>query len=165
MKHSGWTSRGYLPHCDAAQLIQHLTFATAGKGEGIAGHFGARLFAEAEAASAVQDALLHFDGERYCLLAWCVMPNHVHVVAEQAEGWPLAKVMHGWKSFTANKVNRLLGRRGSVWLREYYDRFMRDDDHLAKTIAYVERNPVAAGYAKRETDWLWSSASMRAKAS
>lgn len=161
MKHAGWTSRGYLPHCDAALLIQHVTFATVGRGEGIAGHFGERLLANDSAASAVQDALLHFDGERYKLIAWCVMPNHVHVVLEQSERHPLSAVKHSWKSFTANQINRIHNRRGAVWMREYFDRFMRDDHHLATTIAYVERNPVAAGYVPRAEVWPWSSAAHR----
>jgi putative DNA methylase len=76
------------------------------------------------------------------------MPNHALVIVEQIEGWPLASVVHSWKSFSANAVNRVLGRTGSVWMREYFDRFMRDNDHFNTAIAYVEGNPVSAG--------LWS---------
>jgi REP element-mobilizing transposase RayT len=89
------------------------------------------------------------------------MPNHVHVIVEQAEGWPLAQIVHSWKSFTANEVNRVLGRTRALWLREYYDRFMRDDDHLNSTIAYVENNPVSAGLVERPEQWRWSSAQRR----
>ena len=163
MDHAGWRSRGYIPHCDGAGLLQHIVFSTIGDGIGIKGHFGERLFEKPEAAEVVEGALLHFDSERYRLLAWCVMPNHVHVVVEQMQGWPMASVVHGWKSFTANKLNEVFRRTGRVWLREYFDRFMRNDDHLSTTIAYVERNPVAAGYVKRPGDWRWSSASLREK--
>ena len=86
------------------------------------------------------------------------MPNHAHVVVQQVQGWPLAHVVHGWKSFTANQINRTLGRSGRAWLREYYDRFMRDNEHLATTVAYVEANPVDAGLVLRPEDWIWSSA-------
>jgi len=161
MESEGWRSRGYLPHSDAPGQVQHVTFCTAGRGEGIAGHFGARLLKHDEAAGAVQQALLHFDGARYRLLAWCVMPNHVHVIIGQIEAWPLAPVLHSWKSFTAKQINRIHARNGAVWQREYYDRFMRDDRQLATAVAYVEHNPVAAGYVKKASDWPWSSAVFR----
>lgn len=161
MQHAGWRSRGYLPHCDGAGLVQHIVFSTIGAPSGIEANFGMRLLASTDAAGIVERALLHFDGERYRLLAWCVMPNHVHVIVEQAEGWPLARVVHGWKSFTANGINKALGRRGTVWLREYFDRFMRDNEHLSTTIYYVETNPVDAGLVERAEDWLWSSARLR----
>jgi REP element-mobilizing transposase RayT len=159
--HRGWTSRGYIPHCDGGGIVQHIVFSTVGSGEGIAAHFGAHFLASDAAAACVQDSLLHFDAQRYRLLAWCVMPNHAHVVAEQIEGWPLSGIVHSWKSFTGNQINRILGRDGPIWMREYFDRFMRDDDHLAKTMAYVERNPVARGYVEQPEHWRWSSAAWR----
>jgi REP element-mobilizing transposase RayT len=163
MKHAGWRSRGYLPHCDGAHLIQHIVLRTAGADHGIESQFGQKLLARDEAASAVQQALLHFMGERYELWAWCVMPNHVHVIMRQLEGWPLQRVVHSWKSFTANQINKIHGRAGSVWQREYFDRFMRDNDELSTTIEYVEQNPVAAGLVERAEDWRWSSAHLRAR--
>ncbi|MGD9816524.1 MAG: transposase [Hyphomonadaceae bacterium] len=161
MDHAGWRSRGYLPHCDGAGLVQHIVMSTIGADCGIEANFGQKLLAGAEAAGIVERALLHFDSVRYRILGWCVMPNHVHVVAEQAEGWPLAQVVHAWKSFTANQINRALGRSGRVWLREYFDRYMRDDDHLNMTIYYVENNPVDAGLVERADLWPWSSARRR----
>jgi REP element-mobilizing transposase RayT len=161
MQHAGWRSRGYVPHCDGAGIVQHIVMSTIGTADGIEAHFSQRFFETPEAVDVVERALLHFDGERYRALAWCVMPNHVHVIAEQNEGWPLASVAHSWKSFTANEVNRVLGRKGPLWMREYFDRFMRDDDHLNTTIAYVESNPVTAGLVERPQDWRWSSARLR----
>jgi REP element-mobilizing transposase RayT len=157
-RHAGWRSRGYIPHCDDAALIQHITISTIGAPSGIEANFGLKLLAQAETAQIVQDAFLHFDARRYRLLAWCVMPNHAHVIVEQIAGWPLANVVHSWKSFNANEINRALNRTGPVWLREYFDRFMRDNDHLATTIAYVEANPVDAGLVARPEDWQWTSA-------
>lgn len=159
--HRGWTSRGYIPHFDCASLTQHIVFSTVGRGEGIASYFGAHLLGDPAAAQSMEATLLHFDGERYRLLAWCVMPNHVHVVAEQVEGWPLAHIVHSWKSFSAKQINRALNRTGAVWMREYFDRFMRDNDHLTTTIAYVEHNPVAKGWVKSSAQWPWSSARRR----
>ncbi len=161
MEHAGWRSRGYIPHCDAADIIQHITISTIGAESGVEANFGLNLLARTETAVIVQDALLHFDDERYGLLAWCVMSNHVHIVAQQIEGWPLATVVHSWKSFTANRINRALNRTGRVWLREYFDRYMRDDNHLATTIFYVEHNPVEAGIVDQAAQFPWSSAGHR----
>lgn len=109
-------------------------------------------------ASIVENALLYFDGERYRLLAWCIMPNHVHVLSEMIRGYPLADVLHSWKSFTANEANRLLGRTGAFWQREYFDRFIRNERHLRMAIEYIENNPVKAGLARSPEEWRFGSA-------
>ena len=116
-------------------------------------------------AELIENALLHFDGERYRLLAWCVMPNHVHVLIETWVRWPLAGVVHSWKSFTASEANKNLGRTGAFWFREYHDRFIRDDRHLAAVVHYIEQNPVKAGLVKDACAWKWSSASKKEGAS
>lgn len=114
-------------------------------------------------ATVVEDALLYFDGQRYRLLAWCVMPNHVHVVIETFRGQSLSHTVHSWKSFTATQANRILGRTGAFWQREYHDRFMRHDEHLRQTVEYVEYNPVKAGLVRQAEDWCFSSARYRGK--
>lgn len=63
-----------------------------------------------EVASIVTHALQHFDGERYVLHAWCVMPNHVHVVVTPMGENRLSSVLHSWKSFSAKQINKHLGR-------------------------------------------------------
>ena len=172
--HLGWRSRGYLPHFDAAHVIQHIVFSLADAmppafrapsamhaDRALDRGHGSCLLREPRCAAMVEDALLRADAERYRLLAWCVMPNHVHVVAEQLEGCPLGDVVQAWKSTAAHEINHALGRKGRLWRREYFDRFMRDDDHLSTTIAYVENNPVAAGLVAAPADWRWSSARRR----
>jgi putative DNA methylase len=111
-----------------------------------------------EIADLVQQALLHFDGERYRVLEWCIMPNHVHVVLEIGEGHSLQDIVHSWKSYTAKEANRLLGRTGAFWMADYYDRFVRDERHLASVRTYVRENPVKAGLCRHPEDWPWSSA-------
>jgi putative transposase len=101
----GWHSRGYLPHFDSPETVQFVTFRLADSlpaavAEAL-GHrednvhriereldagLGACWLGKPEIASLVQDALLHFDGERYRLIAWCLMPNHVHVVIDILDG-------------------------------------------------------------------------------
>ncbi len=179
--HAGWRNRGYLPHCDAAGAIQHIVFGLADalpkrvvdslpvRPEGrveIAdaaldnGH-GALLLRADEAAEIVESVLLHEDERAYRLIAWCVMPNHVHVLAEQIKGFRLEEVVQKWKSVSSHRVNRLLGRKGALWRREYFDRYMRTDEQLISTRDYIERNPVAAGLVALPENWRFSSASRR----
>ena len=112
-------------------------------------------------ARVVEQALLHFDVQRYLLLALCIMPNHVHVMIETCAGLKLADILHSWTSFTANQANRLLKRRGEFWQREYLDRYIRNAEHYQQVITYIEENPVKAGLARVKTDWPWSSARYR----
>jgi len=109
-------------------------------------------------ASLVEQALLHFDGSRYQLLAWCIMPNHVHVLIETREGFPLGDIVHSWKSFTAKESNRLLNRKGEFWMPDYFDRYIRDAAHLENVIRYIEENPVKAGLCRLAEEWKWGSA-------
>jgi REP element-mobilizing transposase RayT len=122
-----------------------------------AGH-GAAWLRDPSIAACVEDALLYFDAQHYLLLTWCVMPNHVHALIETLGPRSLAEIVHSWKSFTAHAANRLLGRSGDFWLRDYHDRFIRDDDHFAKAFDYIEQNPVKAGLVGSRDEWRWSSA-------
>lgn len=119
---------------------------------------GSCLLAQPAIAELVQSALRHFDGQRYRLLAWCVMPNHVHVVLQPLGDHSPSDVLHSWKSFTAHKINGTLGRTGPLWERESFDHLARSIESLELFIAYVEANPVEAGLCKSASDWPWSSA-------
>lgn len=112
---------------------------------------GSCVLARAEIARIVVENLRHFEPERYRLLAWCVMPNHVHVVAHLASNVSLAKVVLSWKSYTGRKANALLGRARQFWQREYFDRIIRDAAHLGRAVRYVRDNPAKAGL----TNWSW----------
>jgi putative transposase len=120
--------------------------------------FGACSLRDPRIGAVVQDALLHFDGQRYRLLAWVIMPNHVHVLLETSAGHPISSIMHAWKPFTANAANRILGRTGRFWQPEYFDRAIRDERHLASAIEYIHQNPVRAGLVDRPENWPFSSA-------
>src|SRR5438132_8446506 len=174
-----WRSRGYLPHVDSPNLVQHVVFrltdslpaglrkelAQARRVDRVAaidaaldqGH-GRHDLAIPSVADLVQSALLTFDADRYALIAWCIMPNHVHALLTLCPGYKLDRIVHSWKSYTAKEANRLLRRSGAFWAREYFDRFMRDSDHLARTAGYIEGNPVKAGLCESVSDWRFSSA-------
>ena len=171
-------TRGYLPHYEGGTLIQHVIFRVADalppeaetavfddeRARFIAverwldaGH-GSCPLAQGPAADAVLDTLKFFHGDRYALHAFVVMPSHVHVLIQPLNDHTLSRILFSWKSFTAKRINALLGLSGRVWHREWYDRFIRDAQHYDNTWRYIERNPVAAGLAATAEDWPWSSA-------
>jgi REP element-mobilizing transposase RayT len=106
-------------------------------------------------ADAVRRTLLYFDDKRYRLFGWCVMPNHVHVVLRLFPGQQLASVIHSWKSFSAKEANRILGRHGAFWQREYYDHLVRNEIELERALRYLAENPVKAGPVNWGWVWVW----------
>ncbi len=122
--------------------------------------YGACILREPDIAKLVVGAWRHFDGRRYRLHAWVVMPNHVHLVATTVAGFPLARVVRDWKSFTAHAIAKQR-KSGPVWQPGYWDRFIRDEDHYAAAVEYVEHNPVKAGLVSHAEAWPWSSAAIR----
>ncbi len=104
-------------------------------------------------AERVANALHYFDEKRYRLFAWCVMPNHVHVVARLFPGQTLATVVHSWKSLSAKQANRILGKHGVFWQREYYDHLIRNDEEFERAIRYVGENPAKANL--KDWKWVW----------
>jgi REP element-mobilizing transposase RayT len=178
-----WRSRGYIPHFDKPGLVQMLTIRLfdslpKGKLQEVArrypsykvkerrramevmldkGH-GSCWLRRPDIATLTENTLLHFDSERYYLLGWVVMPNHVHMLMQLDARFPLEKIMHSIKSFTANQGNKLLKRSGHFWQREYFDRFIRDDGHLRAAVQYIHYNPVAAKLVTAPEQWRFSSA-------
>jgi REP element-mobilizing transposase RayT len=184
-KPRGWYSRGYLPHFDGGTKLQFLTFRLGDSlpqtvlekwkteleqcssvereivlRERIEKYldcgYGKCYLKNPEIANLVQDALLFHDGAKYKLTAWTIMPNHVHALLKPFE--KLGAIEHSIKSFTANKINKLLNRSGEFWQKEVFDRYIRDFGHFEKTIAYIENNPVKARLCERASDWQFGSA-------
>jgi predicted solute-binding protein/REP element-mobilizing transposase RayT len=107
------------------------------------GH-GSCLLRNLNAAEVVVQALRSFDEQRYYLDAFVVMPNHVHVLVQPLTGFPLNKIVHSWKSYTARQINKLLGRSGAIWMQESFDRIVRDWSALLRCRAYIAKNPEKA---------------------
>jgi REP element-mobilizing transposase RayT len=164
----GWHQRGYLPHRDRQGLTQFVTIRlhdslpASRKGEWesllklednrerrkqlenyLDRGAGECWLAQPEIAKRAEQALRFFDGQRYQLRAWVIMPNHIHVLVD-IRGTPLATLMQSWKRFIAREANKLLGREGTFWQREYWDTYMRDTAQAVKAIRYIEANPVKA---------------------
>ncbi len=107
--------------------------------------YGACHLRKPEIAQIVVDNWLFFDGKRYDLFVWCVMPNHVHLMFRLFEGMTLGSVIHSWKSYTSNRANSLLQLEGPFWQREYFDRIVRNQREFAEDVEYVLANPRKIG--------------------
>jgi REP element-mobilizing transposase RayT len=112
----------------------------------------------------VSRAILVGEDERqfYELNAWVVMPNHVHLLIMPGVQVPV--LMRWLKGSTARNANHILSRIGQpFWQDESHDHYLRRDDHVSRTIRYIEQNPVSAGLVCAAEQWPWSSAGRQAK--
>ena len=144
-----WLKAQQHPLSDTGKDEYHRLFSDRLDQELDAGH-GSCLLREPASARIVASAMRHFDGQRYDLIAFVVMPNHVHVLFRMAPNEDLSKIIHSWKSFTAHEISKARKTEGAVWQDEYFDRIVRDEDHLQRLVAYIERNPEKAGLANIE---------------
>jgi REP element-mobilizing transposase RayT len=105
-----------------------------------------------EAAAAVEKCLRHDDGKQYELIAFVVMPNHVHLLARPFSDslYPLERLEQKWKSFSARQINRHFGTASPVWQGESFDRIVRDEEHLFRCLQYLGSNPRRAGLRTEE---------------
>lgn len=191
-----WHSRGYLPHFDRRGCLQSITFRLADSlpqsklkelehtletlpeeadpeaakrkqiENWLDAGMGSCALRHPKVAEKVEEALHHFDNERYKLIAWCVMPNHVHtLIKPEIE---LSKIVQSWKSFTgrwAKEKNAELELSvpddRPFWMREYWDRYIRNETHFFNVIEYIHQNPVKAKLCSNPEDWPYSSARER----
>ena len=182
-EHHGWYFRGYLPHFDTDEYPQMITFRLGdalprdvvkkilddterGDDERYArfeemldSGYGSCVLERDDCAQIVADSLKFHDGDRYRLLEWVIMPNHVHVVYDCPQV-SMRKIVHGWKSYTSNAIKKVLGTYGdgeALWQTGFHDRYVRDEQHLVNVEGYIFFNPVRARLVDRPFDWKFSS--------
>jgi REP element-mobilizing transposase RayT len=102
----------------------------------------------------IQQALLHFNEQRYVIYAYVVMDDHVHVVFRPEGKHQVSQLMHSWKSYTAHEIQRRRGAKGNLWLHESWDRIIRDEDELIEKCQYVLANPLRRWPEMREYPWV-----------
>jgi REP element-mobilizing transposase RayT len=180
-----WRENGYLPHRDGPGLVQFITFRLADAfPEALRTEWQALLQIEddrkrqiqlqryldlgrgecalrrAEIAAVVESSLLYWHDTKHEMLAWVIMPNHVHLLCKIRDV-PMSILLDAWKGYTAKAANRLLGRTGQFWQEGYWDTFMRNTDHELRSRCYIENNPVRARLTAQAKNWKWSSARYR----
>jgi len=130
---------------------------------------GNKWLADDGVAGIVHEAISHRDGSVYDLLAFCIMPNHVHLVfspvgrlaesptmRDGVSHYIVTDILSSLKKFTALRANRILNREGQFWQHESYDHVVRSEGELTRIIQYVAFNPVNTGLCKRWQDWKWT---------
>jgi putative transposase len=183
----GWYSSKYLPHFDSPGIHQYITFRLADslpaerrrEWEAILAkedesekqrkleryldlNYGACHLRTPRIAELVQRAFWHYDGVRYRLLACVIMPNHIHALIEVWQT-PLGKILKDWKGYTAKEANKILGGHGTFWENDYFDRYVRDEEHFRRVVRYIENNPVKAELVRLAANWPWSSGHFRSQ--
>jgi putative transposase len=108
----------------------------------------------------VMDALRHWDGAKWTVYVAVVLPDHVHVLAQplpRGEGgaFDLAEIIHSVKSFSSQKINRLVGNSGSLWQDERYDRIVRDEAEFLEKWQYIRNNPLKEELSQSPEEYPW----------
>lgn len=105
----------------------------------------------------VSEALHYRDGKVYELIAYCIMPNPIHVLFTPLQindvYLPLMKIMQSLKRHTARQANKILSRQGAFWQSESYDHVVRDTAELERILQYTLINPVKAGLVQNWWEW------------
>ncbi|HSI72505.1 MAG TPA: transposase [Fimbriimonas sp.] len=186
MEEAHFSSRGYLPHLHVPGGTQFITwrlkdsmppglyekwkaelqddFDTKRKLQSRVEQYidlgkGAAVLKRPELARVVLEDLLAGSGGHYLTKAAVIMPNHVHAVITLNGDASLGRVMNLLKGRTARAINNVLGKRGSLWQEDYFDRLVRGPDHFEKCVHYVHWNPVKAGLAEDPRWFAHSTAS------
>jgi REP element-mobilizing transposase RayT len=182
----GWYDRGYIPHFEGGEVVQFLTFRLADSmpqkvldrwrtelsqrterertlfrkriERYLDQGYGECWLRDERIAGMIEQTLVLHSERKYKLSSWVIMPNHVHVLLKPFEDVELGKITHSIKSFTAHEGNRILNRRGKFWQPEVFDRYIRNSEHFANVIRYIENNPVKARLCSDPSDWRYSSA-------
>lgn len=177
----GFYKHGNLPHLDVADGIQFVTFVLAdaaprfqmrrnslgmgmrSRDESILNDRildqgkGSCILRIPEIANSVLRSVLLNDGTSHELIAWVIMPNHVHLLLAQRKGQRLGSIVKQIKAGATRNIHKLLPGFGPIWQRGYFDRMMRSPEHLRKTVTYIHRNPVKAGLVSCPREWQFSS--------
>ena len=122
---------------------------------------GPRYLQDRRIADLMAESLHHRENRVFCLDAFCIMPNHVHLVCKPLlkddESYnAISSILHSLKRYTARQSNKILGKEGAFWQHENYDHVIRDEEEWKRIINYVVENPVKAGLVHHWREWEWT---------
>lgn len=106
--------------------------------------FGACVFRQRELSRIVENSLQHFDGDRYELTDFIIMPNHVHLLVAFPDERSMLEQCDSWKHFTATQINRRLCRSGRFWQQDSFDHLVRSVEQFEFLRRYIAENPKRA---------------------
>lgn len=103
--------------------------------------YGACWLKYPECRKILSDAIAFKDNKDYEVYCYVIMPNHVHMLIRPLGENKLEKILHSIKLFSARRINELVGRKGEFWMKESFDRMVRNYDHLKHCYHYILNNP------------------------
>ena len=110
----------------------------------------------------IVNKLKEYHSKYYNLLAYCIMPNHVHILIDTAiqtendNFVPIGKIMKLIKGGTSREINIILKRKGTLWLRDYYDHYIRTQKEFTNIVNYIKLNPVKSGLVNDWEKWKYT---------
>ncbi|MDB5455271.1 MAG: hypothetical protein JWP92_856 [Caulobacter sp.] len=116
----------------------------------------ATFFRAADYRRYLQIAAEAFSAAKVEIRAYCLMPNHVHLIATPFTELGLARAMATAHTAYTRHINQREGWSGGLWQGRFGSAPM-DEEHLRVCVRYVGLNPVRAGIVARAVDWPWSS--------
>jgi REP element-mobilizing transposase RayT len=103
--------------------------------------YGACPLRDAECRQILEATIRRDDGHKYRLCDFVIMPNHAYVLMHMFSGYELGDTMKAWKSVSARRIGKHLGKTGTYWMDEYFDHAVRDDEDLLRFAKYIQDNP------------------------
>ena len=144
-------TRRHLPHWQSPGAMHFLTFT-------LEDRYLCDL-TDARLAPIIVNALQHWHEVKYDLDEYTVMPDHVHVLlcpVRTEGGWvALPRIVGGLKGWMAHQINRMLGRRGTLWQDETFDHVVRGPKEFGQIARYIWMNPFRAGLVDNPAHWPW----------
>jgi putative transposase len=118
-------------------------------------------FLNSSCAKIISDELQIQDTKMFDLFAYTIMPNHIHILFKplqdsNGEYYSIAEIMKFVKGRSSRLINLELRRSGKLWLKEYYDHYIRNDQEFNNCVKYIFMNPVKAGLIDKAQNWQWT---------
>lgn len=144
--------------------------------------YGHKWLGDEVVANVVKKALHYRDKNLYNLIAYTIMPNHIHIIfkpiveqkatfaqfineeeiSDSQDGqvgkslYIVTKIMQDLKKYTAGRANKIMKRTGKFWQHESFDHVLRDKKELLRIAAYILNNPVKATLCNSQEEWKWN---------
>jgi len=125
-------------------------------------YHGEKIFSNPKIVNIVLSAIFFLKEKGYFrLYSFVVMPEHLHLIILPQNKKTLSQIMHSLKSYTAKKINNLLGQSGKIWQDGFYERIIRSEGDLREKTTYIENNPVRKKLVEAPEKYFYSSAHHR----
>jgi putative transposase len=92
----------------------------------------------------ISEAIRYYDGQKYDLDCFVIMPNHVHAIVQFRPGFNMSIIGQSWMRYSARRINQRMKRQGHLWQSEAFDHIIRGPEQFSHTQEYIRLNPAKA---------------------